>query len=152
MRNRRRHGRRGLSTIVTSLMLVAAVSVMGVGILSWSSISFANQQREISNQTDSRINLIEESFIIEDVWFYTNATGNYANVTVRNTGDLAVVISYVYLNNTQAWNDGEVILIGDVATIDVPKIDLGIAWESDRSQSIWVKTERGADAKQVWKS
>jgi hypothetical protein len=150
MRNRRGHGRRGLSTIVTSVMLVAAVSVMGVGILSWSSISFANQQREISNQTDSRINLIAESFIIEDVWFYTETdppNANYADVTVRNTGDLAIRVSNIYVNNTQAWNIGEDILIGEVATISVQ-----IDWESDRSQSIWVKTERGAEAKQVWKS
>lgn len=105
------------------------------------------QQQNIANQTNSRINLINESFIIEDVWFFSNATGSYANVTILNTGELAVRVSNIYVNNTQAWNDGKDILIGEVETIDMP-----LAWETDRPQSIWIKTERGAEAKQVWKS
>lgn len=152
MRDRRRYGRRGLSMVVTSLMLVAAVSMMGAALMVWSNASFASQQREIADQTTDRINLIAENFIVEDVWFYTNATGSYANVTIRNTGNLAITISNIYINHTEAWNDGEIIVIDDVATIDVPKVDLGVPWEADRLQSIWVVTERGSEIKQVWKS
>lgn len=152
MRNRRRFDRRAVSTVVTSLMLVAAVSMMGAALMVWSNASFASQQREIANQTDSRINLIAENFVVEDVWFYTDG-GHYANVTIRNTGDLAITISNIYINNTEAWDDGEIIMIDDVATIKVPKIiDPGADWEEDRSQSIWVVTERGAEIKQVWRS
>jgi hypothetical protein len=152
MRNRRSYRRRGVSAVVTSLMLVAAVSMMGAALMVWSNSSFASQQREIADQTTSRINLIAESFVVEDVWFYTDG-GYYANVTIRNTGDLAITISNIYINNTEAWDDGEIIMIDDVATIKVPKvIDSGVDWTSDRSQSIWVVTERGAEIKQVWKS
>ena len=133
-------------------MLVAAVSMLGAALVAWSNSSFAIQQMNIANQTNSRINLIKESFIVENVWFYTNATGSYANVTIRNTGDLAITISNIYINNTKVWNDDEIILIDDIVTIDVPKIDIGIDWEADRAQSIWVMTERGAEVKQVWKS
>ena len=128
-------------------MLVAAVSIVGAALVMWSNTSFAMQQASIAEQTTGRINLINESFIIEDVWFFSNATGTYANVTILNTGDLAIRVSNIYINNTQTWNDGEDVLIGDFATIDVPT-----AWEADRPQSIWIKTERGAEAKQVWKS
>jgi hypothetical protein len=132
--------------VVTTVMLVAATSAIGAGLMQWSSISFATQQQLISNQTDSRINLIAESFVIEDVWFHTD-TDKYADVTVRNTGDLAIRISNIYVNNTEVWDDGRDILIGEVGTITVP-----VDWDDGHSQSIWVRTERGADAKQVWKS
>jgi hypothetical protein len=131
-------------------MLVAAVSIMGAALLSWSSISFASQQRQISNQTDSRINLIEESFIVEDVWFYTDPNppnDKYADVTVRNTGDLAITISKVYMDNVEEWSGSQNVLIGGTAKISVP-----YDWVADDSQSIWVKTERGAEIKQIWKS
>jgi hypothetical protein len=145
--SRRRHSRRGLSNVVTSLILVAAVSIIGASLLSWSSLSFATQQREISNQTTSRINLIKESFIIEDVWFYKQGQTNYANVTVRNTGSLAITVSDIYVNNTKMWNTGQVIPIGGVA-----KIKVQTNWGSDDQQSIWVRTSRGSEVKQVWKS
>lgn len=131
-------------------MLVAAVSIVGAALVMWSNTTFAIQQANIANQTNSRINLINESFIIEDAWFYTDPNppnDKYADVTIRNTGDLAIRISNIYVNNSQAWNAGKDILIDEVAKIQVP-----IDWEVDRPQSIWIKTERGAEAKQVWKS
>lgn len=146
MRNRRRHGRRGIGAVIGSLLLVAAVAIMGTFLVSWSSSSFAAQQLSISNQTDSRINLIKESFIIEDVWFYTQS-GSFANVTIRNTGDLAIKVTHIYINNTQAWNTGEVIPIDGVAEIKV-----ATSWGSGYPQAIWVKTDRGAEVKQTWKS
>jgi hypothetical protein len=128
--------------------MVAAVSVMGAALMSWSSSSFAAQQRAISNQTDSRINLIKENFVVEDVWFYQNSTGaHFANVTIRNTGDIALVISKVYINNTAAWDDGLIILAGDI-----DKVSIETSWEDGKPQSIWIQTARGADIKQTWKS
>lgn len=127
--------------------MVAAVSIMGAALMSWSSSSFAAQQLAISNQTDSRINLIKEDIVIEDVWFFQNATDQYANVTIRNTGDIALVVSNVYINNTEAWDSGLVILANSVG-----KITIQTDWQAGKPQSIWIHTARGADIKQVWKS
>lgn len=122
--------------------------MMGAFLVAWSNSSFAAQQLTIANQTNSKINMINESFVIEDVWFYTDAdTFKYANVTIRNTGDLAITVSNIYVNNTQYWNSGQVIPIDGVAEIKVR-----VTWGSDDLQSVWVKTARGAEVKQVWKS
>jgi len=122
--------------------------MMGAFLVAWSNSSFAAQQLTIANQTNSKINMINESFVIEDVWFYTGAdTFKYANVTIRNTGDLAITVSNIYVNNTQYWNSGQVIPIDGVAEIKVR-----VTWGSDDLQSVWVKTARGAEVKQVWKS
>jgi hypothetical protein len=128
--------------------MVAAVSVMGAALMQWSSSSFAAQQLEISNQANERINLIKENFVVEDVWFYQNSTGShFANVTIRNTGELALTVSKIYINSTEAWDEGLVILAGDI-----DRISIETPWEADRPQSFWIITERGAEIKQTWKS
>jgi len=144
------HGRRGVSTVVTTLMLVVATGVIGSALAAWSNYSFATQSSQVSNQTASRINLVKENFVVEDVWFYIKQPGNVysANVTIRNTGDLAITVSKIYVNNTQVWSTGKSIPIGSVVTIkDVP-----ISWRPGDLQSIWIHTIRGTDVKQAWKS
>ena len=122
---------------------------MGMFLVSWSNASFALQRLNVAEETSDRINQVKESFVLEDVWFFHNATAPnyYANVTVRNTGDLAITIDSIYVNNTLVASANEVIAIGNVAVIDAP-----VDWDSGKPQEVWVRTERGTEAKQVWKS
>lgn len=129
------------------MMLVSAVGIMGAFLLVWSNSSFAISQRNIANTTDNRINMIRENFVVEDVWFYTQSSTDYANVTVRNTGNVAIKISHIYVNNTQVWNTGQVIEPTESVTIKTQ-----VNWDPNRLQSIWVKTTRDAQVQQVWKS
>jgi len=147
LRKYRPRGRRGIGTVVTSVMLVSAVSLMGAFLVSWSSSSFATKQVGVSEEIDDRVNQISEGFIVEDVWFFTNSTSSYSKVTVRNTGDVAVTISHVYVNNTQAWNAGKVIPRSEVGTITFETL-----WSAGSAQDVWVKTQRGTEAKQLWRS
>ncbi len=127
-------------------MLVAAVGIMGSFLVAWSNSSFTAQQVTIANQTDSKINLIRESFVVEDVWFYTQGVDKM-NVTMRNTGDVAIRITHIYINNTQVWNTGQVINATKVAEISFDK-----DWNPGSPQAIWIKTQRGSEVKQIWKS
>jgi hypothetical protein len=137
-----------MSVIVSTLLLVVATGVIGSALAAWSNSSFAIQSSQISNQTASRINLVKESFVLEDVWFFTESGSPYANVTIRNTGDLAITISKIYVNNTQVWSGSQTISIDSVATIE----DIPISWRSNDLQSVWIHTARGTDVKQAWKS
>lgn len=128
-------------------MLVSAVSLMGAFLVSWSSSSFAAQRVGVAEEISDRVNQINEGFIIEDVWFFTNATSSYSTVTVRNTGDVAVTVSNIYLNNTQVWSEGRIIPRSEVASITFES-----DWGEGSSQNIWVKTGRGSEAKQLWRS
>jgi len=152
MRNRRRCGSRGISTVVATLLLIVATGVIGSALAAWSNSSFAIQGMHITNQTASTINLVKESIVVEDVWFYTKPpsippTNAFANVTVRNTGDLAITVSKIYVNNTQVWSGSQTIPIGNTATIKAP-----VSWKNNNLQSVWIHTLRGTDAKQAWKS
>jgi hypothetical protein len=132
-------------------MMVAAVAIMGSFLLTLSNSNFAIQRGQIANATDSKVNQIRESFVIEDVWFNTVTspppTTKYANVTLRNTGDVAVRISNIYINNTQVWNTGQI-----MAADSVIEIRVQTNWGSNDAQSIWVKSQRGTEVKQVWRS
>lgn len=131
-------------------MLVAAVAMMGSFLVTWSNSTFAAQRVNIANSTDSKVNLIREGFIVEDVWFFCEpgiCGTRYANVTLRNTGDVAIRFSHIYINNTQVWNAGQTVAAGTVAEIKVQT-----NWGTKDSQSIWIKTLRGSEVKQVWKS
>jgi len=129
------------------MMLVSAVGIMGSVLLVWSNSSFAISRQNIANSTDTKINMIRENFVVEDVWFYSQAGTDYANVTVRNTGSVAIKISHIYVNNRQVWDDGRMINATKAATIRTE-----VDWDPDRLQSIWVKTSRDAQVQQVWKS
>ena len=127
-------------------MLVAAVGIMGSGLVAWSNSSFSITQRNIANSTDSKINMIRENFVVEDVWFY-NDGADRANVTIRNTGEVVIRISNIYVNNTQVWNAGQNINATQAYTIKT-----SVNWDADKPQSIWIKTTRNSEVKQVWKS
>jgi hypothetical protein len=128
-------------------MLVAAVGIMGSGLVAWSNSSFSIAQQKIANSTDSKINMIRENFVLEDVWFYSQGPTDYANVTIRNTGNVAIKISHIYVNNTQVWNTGQMINATEAETIRAT-----FNWEPNNLQSIWVKTTRDSQVKQIWKS
>lgn len=134
--------------IVSTLLLVVATGVIGSALAAWSNSSFAIQSSQISNQTASRINLVKESFVLEDVWFFTESGSPHANVTIRNTGDLAITVSKIYVNNTQVWSGSQTIPIDSIATIE----DVSVSWGSNDVQSVWIHTARGTDMKQTWKS
>jgi archaellum component FlaF (FlaF/FlaG flagellin family) len=139
--------RRGISTVVTSVMLVSAVSLMGAFMVSWSSSNFTVQKLNIARAVDERVNQISESYIVEDVWFFSNATNSYAKVTLRNTGDVAAKITHVYVNNTQAWSGSKLLTHEGILSITFQS-----SWGAGKSQDVWVKTERGSEIKQVWRS
>lgn len=128
-------------------MLVSAVSLMGAFMVSWSSSTFASKQLNISKSVDDRVNQIKENFVLEDVWFYSNSTSSYAKVTVRNTGDISISISNIYLNNTQVWTGHQT-----VAKTDIQSITFQSSWGAGKTQTVWIKTERGGEAKQSWKA
>lgn len=138
--------RRALSTVVTTVMLLAAVSVLGSGLVGWSNSNFAYQKSSIGNQTSTQINTINESFVIEDVWFYSNGSYQYANVTIRNTGSSAIMVTNIYVNSTQVWNARQSISAGALNAIS----GIPVNWGSGKPQTIWVKTARGNSVTQVW--
>jgi len=91
--------------------MIVAAGIIGTFLVTWANSSFALQGAQIVNQTASRINLAKEGVVVEDVWFNGTSPNQKAYVTIRNTGDLAIKVDYIYVNNTKVWTAGQTITI-----------------------------------------
>ena len=144
---RRLGNRRGISAVVTTLLLIAGTAMIGSGLYAWGTTTFNIQQINIGNQLTNEANLARETLGVEDVWFFTNATSpfNYANVTVRDTGVNSFTVSSIMVNNTKAWTGQTTVPSGAAATIAIPD-----NWGKGKPQSIWIGTKLGTNVKGVW--
>lgn len=77
--------RRGLSIVVSSVILISAVAVMGTSVALWSNSVFSQKQESLEESFATSLNKLDEHITIEKVWFGTSPV-NLGNVTLSNTG------------------------------------------------------------------
>ncbi len=87
--------RRALANVVTSAIILSAVSVMGAMMLGWSNSSLATQKQAIEEVYSTQMNKINEDLIFENVWFSTTCPGNCVNVTLSNVGILGLNVTEI---------------------------------------------------------
>ncbi len=90
--------KRGLSTVVTTAILLSAVSVMGIYLVGWSNSSLLIQQLNLENSFNDKINKLNEDIFIENVWF--NDDPYTVNVTINNVGVIGLNITQIKLVNS----------------------------------------------------
>jgi len=90
--------KRGLSTVVTTAILLSAVSIMGIYLVGWSNSSLLNDQIRLENSFNDKINKLNEHVIIENVWF--NDDPYTVNVTLNNAGIIGLNITQIKLVNS----------------------------------------------------
>jgi archaellum component FlaF (FlaF/FlaG flagellin family) len=136
--------RRALSGIVTSAILLSAVSVMGIMIVFWANSNLQTHQAELDQTFADNHNKINERILIEHVWF--GSSGPSINITMSNTGTLGLNITSVKIQDVsfgQLWNftytDGGIIR-GDELSLNET---MSPAWVSDREYQITITTDRG---------
>jgi len=128
--------KRGLSPVISSVLMAAAVIAIGMVVVVWSNSVFSARQSAAGAFLSSRSESLKESFVIEDVWFYESSP-KYTNVTVRNVGTIDLEVAAIYMNGSMVWNGGQGIEVGEAVTIKV-----SFAWESGE-YCIVVATARG---------
>lgn len=117
--------KRGLSTIVTSAILLSAVSVLGIGIISWANSNLQTHQAQLDQTFADNHNKINEKILIEHVWF--GNTGPSINVTMSNVGTLGLNVTqlriqdidsgqyYTYPTINTSYTDGGIVSGGDLS-------------------------------------
>ena len=90
--------KRGLSTVVTTAILLSAVSIMGIYLVGWSNSSLLNDQIRLENSFNDKINKLNEDIFIENVWF--NDDPYTVNVTTNNVGVIGLNITQIKLVNS----------------------------------------------------
>jgi archaellum component FlaF (FlaF/FlaG flagellin family) len=96
--------RRGLSTIVTSAILLTSVAVIGTALVGWSNNNLKVFETSLANTISTNTNQINENLNIENLAFCINCgiatSKNVINVTLTNTGTVSVNVTKIQVNGT----------------------------------------------------
>jgi len=137
-----RSTRRGLSTVVTGVIMLSAVAVLGTMIVAWSNTNLFSHQQILNTQLSTNVNKIKESLMIENVWFNTTNTG-YVNITLNNVGTIGFNVTEIRLTS---------IYLDRINSTNVPMLPSGTfsvstnyPWETDPAAPVKViiTTARG---------
>ncbi len=99
--------KRGIATVVTSAIILSAVSIMGVMMLAWSQTSMLEQKIEIEEIFNTQLNKINEDLLFENIWFALPAgsmSDNHLNVTLGNIGILGLNVTTIRVTNVTLGN------------------------------------------------
>ena len=142
---------RGLSTIVTSGIMLSAVAVLGSAVVTWSSGNLKAFETALSNTAATNTNKINELLTIENIVFCSNCAGSGSNkvinVTLTNTGTIPVKISQIQINSTAITTFAKGTTL---PTNIMPKNSYTVAaqlantWKSKSVDIITVTTARGS--------
>ena len=90
--------RRGLATVVTSAIMMSAVTILGSSGVVWSQTSLNAQQVEITNSVDSYLNKINETMMYEQV-YCSDVTCGTIIVVLTNEGQVGIDVSQISISD-----------------------------------------------------
>jgi len=97
--------RRGISTIITTAILLTATVLMGTGLVNWSNSDFKTYKNSMASTSTSDTNQINEDLAIEYVWFGTTPS-KFVNITMTNTGGIGLNVTDIkIINSAQQISD-----------------------------------------------
>ena len=140
---------RTIANVVTSGILLAAVSIMNIMMLGWSQTNIATQQQEMTDVFDTRMNKINEDIVFENIWFATPAgdmTDNHLNVTVANIGILGLNITSIQVTNTTGTNNtafGYAYTDAGIVTGNSLSLNTTYPWQSADELDVRIFSDRG---------
>ena len=142
--------RRGLSTVVTSAIMLSAVSIMGVMMLAWSNTTLLTQQQETNEVFNTQMNKIREDLSHENIWFALPAgkmTENHLNVTVTNIGILGLNVTSIQVRNVTGTNNTswspDYFPDGGIVKSDSKSFNSTYPWQSGDELDVTIFTNRG---------
>lgn len=148
LRNNKRfhfNSRRALANVVTSAIILSAVSIMGVAMLGWSNSSLTTQKQQMEETFSTQTNKINEDLVFDNVWFSNTCPGKCVNVTMTNVGSLGLnvtemkFIDGITLAELQIFSYTD----GGIIPLSTFSINATYAWNSGDDINIVVFTERG---------
>jgi len=145
--------RKGISTIIANLLMVAIVLTLATSLFIWASSSFGIYQGSAGLWFSSRSEAMRERFVVEEAWF-TDA-GAKINIYVRNVGDIDITIADIYVNRTRveaAKIDPRLPRTIPTGQVWVFQITLSYPeeWNQGSVSEIVVATSRGNTVRGYW--
>ena len=132
--------KRAIATVVSTAILLSAVSIMGVMLVAWSNTSLFTKQIELESSFNDKINKLNEDLLVEHIWFGTNPS--IVNVTVNNVGTIGFNVTEIRIQNSTDtlffyYSGGGVPSGGDYS------IEESYYWDADETVDFRITTGRG---------
>jgi hypothetical protein len=137
--------RRALANVVTSAIILSAVSIMGVMMLAWSNTNLNTQKQAIEEAYSTQTNKINEDLIFENVWFSTTCPGNCVNVTMSNVGTIGLNVTEMKFTDGITLSELDIFYYTDAGIVPSGSFSTNAtyAWTSGDDIDITVFTDRG---------
>ena len=132
--------RRGLSTVVSSVILLSAVAIMGVMLIGWANTNLSTKQIELSNSLDEKMNKLNEDLLVEKIWFGTNPA--IVNITIGNVGSIGFNITRIEIENSTS-KLFFTITDGGVTPSDDYSFQETLYWNAGETTNFNIFTDRG---------
>jgi len=132
--------KRAIATVVSTAILLSAVSIMGVMLVAWANTNLATKQIELESSFNDKINKLNEDLLIENIWFGT--TPAIVNVTITNVGSIGFNVTAIQIQNSTDtllfyYTDGGVPVGGDYS------IQESYNWNAGETVDFRITTDRG---------
>jgi len=142
MKIRQARQRRALATIVTSAIMMSAVTIMGSAGVVWSQSSLTEKQADMADTAVDYMNKLNESLVFEYV-YCTSDPCEQINVILTNVGHVGLEVSKVTIS-TSGFSKIHPVLNGQIMpdhSIAIPINDVGFS--SYNILDVMVETQRG---------
>ena len=146
-------GKRGVSEVISSLIIILIVSVAGAGLYAYSLNAFNSSGSSFQLQTSAREERALERLLITAIW--RNVTDDYLNVTILNYGKIELVIDAVYIDGKQVSastytnGKGETVIFRSLVFV---KFTSPISIVDGQTYEVRVVSERGSRDVFYWKA
>ncbi len=90
--------RRGITTVITSAIMMSAVVILGSAGVVWSQTTLNSQQVEMANSVGDYINKLNESMMYEYVYCSDDPCGTII-VVLTNVGDVAFDVTKISISD-----------------------------------------------------
>ena len=131
---------RGLSTIVTSVMMLSGVAILGTGVVAWSNSSLATEQQVLNTQLSTSVNKIKESLVIENIWF-NSTSPRFVNMTMNNVGTIGLNVTEIQLGNSTTTHQIN-ITNNSVLPGQTLSKQIYYDWQTNATVQVLIKTAR----------
>ncbi|HSD04160.1 MAG TPA: hypothetical protein VLB45_00205 [Nitrosopumilaceae archaeon] len=144
MRRQSRHSKRGLSTVVVSGILIAAVAIMGSAVVSWSNSNMMTRQQSLETTYVTNVNKIKEYLAIENIWFGgTTPANKFVNMTFSNAGSIGLNITETKLVTSTSTAEFSY-TNGGIFPSKINSTQRTYNWQDDVPIDVIVTTARGS--------
>jgi len=137
--------KRGLSTAVTSAILLAAVTVMGTMVVSWSNMNLTRHQQDLDSAFSDNLNRINEELLLGNIWF-GNTPSNNINITMNNVGTVGLNVTEIEIKDYSTGSTKKLFPYSNTGILPRGEFSVNetFAWVDDTNYEVLITTERGS--------